>query len=124
MKPTKHAPGVTRPAVLGPTTAAAFARAIARISITSCTGTCSVSTTRRAHPASIASCAAAFTPSGGMNRTETSKPTSRIASRALANTGTPQCRVPAFFGFTPATMRVPYACIRSVQYVPCRPVIP
>ena len=72
----------------------------------------------------MASSAAAFTPSGGMNSTETSNPTSRIASRALACTGTPQCSVPAFFGFTPATMRVPYSRIRSVQNVPCLPVMP
>ena len=81
-------------------------------------------TTSRGQPASMASRAAAFTPSGGMNSTETSKPTSRIASRALACTGTPQCSAPAFLGFTPATMRVPYSCMRPVQNVPCFPVMP
>ena len=50
MKPTKHSPGVTRPAVLGPATAAPFARAAASTSITSCTGTCSVRTTSRGQP--------------------------------------------------------------------------
>ena len=124
MNPTKHSPGVTSPAVFGPATAAPFARAAASTSITSCTGTCSVSTTRRGQPASIASIAAARTPSGGMKSTETSKPTARIASPALAKTGTPQCSAPARRGFAPATTRVPYACIRSVQNVPCRPVMP
>ena len=107
MNPTKHSPGVTSPAVFGPATAAPFARAAASTSITSCTGTCSVRTTRRGQPASMASMAAARTPSGGMKSTETSKPSSRIASPAVAKTGAPQCSVPARFGFTPPTTFVP-----------------
>ena len=38
---------------------------------------------------------------------------------------TPQCSVAcASFGFTPPTIWVPYSCIRSVQKVPCLPVMP
>ena len=68
---------------------------------------CSVSTTRSRTPASIASSAAARAVAGGMNMTATSNGVSRIASPAVANTGTPQCTAPARFGLTPATTLVP-----------------
>jgi hypothetical protein len=55
----------------------------------------------------MASSAASLAASGGMNRTEASKPPASMAARALAKTGTPQCSLPAFFGLTPPTTLVP-----------------
>ena len=107
MMPTKHSPGVTMPAVLGPTTQQPLARAAAMIAMTSRTGMNSVRTTSVLAPASMASSAAALAASGGMNMTEASKPPASIAARALSNTGTPQCPVPAFLGLTPPTTLVP-----------------
>ncbi len=89
MMPTKHWPGVTRPAVLGPTMRVPCLAAAACIAITSCAGMCSVSTTRSLTPASAADTAASFAIGGGMNMTATSPPTALTASAVEANTGTP-----------------------------------
>ena len=107
MKPTKHSPGVTRPAVFGPITAQPASRAAASTQAVSCSGTCSVRTTSFRQPASIASSAAALTPCGGMNSTETSNGLAAIAALAHSCTGTPQHVSPARLGLTPPTTRVP-----------------
>ena len=84
MMPTKHSPGVTRPAVLGPMTRVPPALAAAISSMTSWAGMCSVSTTSSLAPASMASSAAVRAAIGGTNITATSKPRSFAASAALA----------------------------------------
>ena len=108
MMPTNASPGVTSPAVLGPTMRQPAAPASACMRITSRDGMCSVSTTSSFTPAPIASSAAASAAAGGMNITDTSTPPSFCAaSRTEANTGTPPCISPARLGLTPPTMRVP-----------------
>jgi hypothetical protein len=124
MMPTKPSPGVTSPAVFGPTMRVPLGLAAAWIIITSCAGMCSVRMTSSFTPAAIASSAAARAAPGGMNMTDTSNGAVFIASTAVAKIGTPQCISPAFLGFTPPTMVVPQACIFSVQKVPCLPVMP
>ena len=105
--PTKHSPGVTRPAVLGPTMRVPCRAAAACIAMTSCAGMCSVNTTRCLIPASIADTAASRAVAGGMNMTATSPPVSRTASAVEPKIGTSQCRPPARFGLTPPTTCVP-----------------
>ena len=84
MKPTKPSPGVTSPAVFGPSTLAPLARAADRRNITSCTGICSVRITSFLIPASMASRAALRTANGGIKSTDTSMASSLEASTALA----------------------------------------
>ncbi len=84
MNPAKHSPGVTRPAVFGPSTRVPLARAADRKYMTSCTGMCSVRMTSFLTPASMASSAASRTASGGMKSTDTSMSPWAAASRALA----------------------------------------
>jgi hypothetical protein len=124
MMPTKPSPGVTRPAVFGPTMRVPRRAAAPWIAITSWAGMCSVRTTTTFAPASIASRAASFAATGGMNMTAVSKGASRMAAVAEAKTGTPPCLSPARLGLTPATTRVPQAIIFSVQKAPCLPVMP
>ena len=107
MKPTKHSPTVTMPAVFGPITLAPRSRAAASTYIVSCTGTCSVRQTILPMPASMMSSAASFTPNGGMNITAASMAVSRAASPAVAHTGKPRCVSPARFGLTPPMILVP-----------------
>ncbi len=107
MMPTKHSPGVTRPAVLGPTMRVPYLAAAACIAITSCAGMCSVSTTSNFMPACAADTAASFAIGGGMNMTATSPPTLPTASAVVAKIGTPTWVSPARFGLTPATTLVP-----------------
>ena len=107
MKPAKHSPTVTMPAVLGPITCAPRSRAAASTYMVSCTGTCSVRHTILPMPASMASSAASLTPNGGMNITAASILVSRAASRAVAHTGRPRCFSPARLGLTPPMILVP-----------------
>jgi len=60
MMPTKPSPGVTSPAVFGPTICVPARRAASSTAITSCAGMCSVSMTRSFTPAAMASSAAAL----------------------------------------------------------------
>ena len=84
MMPTKVSPGVTRPAVFGPMIRVPESFAAAMKYITSWVGMCSVSTTSRRTPASMASSAAALAAIGGMNMTATSIPVSFAAATALS----------------------------------------
>ena len=72
MMPTKPSPGVTSPAVFGPTICVPARRAASSTAITSWAGICSVSTTRSFTPAATASSAAALASAGGMNITAVS----------------------------------------------------
>ena len=107
MMPTKHSPGVTRPAVLGPTMRVPCFLAAACIAITSCAGMCSVSTTKVFTLASAAETAASLAIGGGMNITATSAPTLAAASAVVAKIGTPTWFSPARLGLMPATTLVP-----------------
>jgi hypothetical protein len=69
MIPSDASPGTTTPAVLGPSTRTPRSAAAATISIVSCTGMCSVSSTMSRTPCSIASRQAARAASGGTNMT-------------------------------------------------------
>ena len=105
--PANVSPGVTRPAVLGPTILVPLARAAASISITSWAGICSVRQTSSLAPASQASKAAALAAAGGMNISATSNGAVRAASTAEPKTGRPRCIVPALRGLTPPTVAAP-----------------
>ena len=60
-------------------------------------------------PPSAASITASRTPGAGMKMHEPVAPVSFTASRTDAKIGTPSTSVPAFFGFVPATICVPYS---------------
>jgi len=55
---------------------------------------------------------------------DASAPVYFTASAQFANTGRPKCVVPAFFGFTPPTIFVPYSSAVLVCNVPAAPVKP
>ena len=107
MMPTKVSPGVTKPAVFGPTMRVPDLAAAAWIAMTSCAGICSVSTTSVLTPASQADTAASRAIGGGMNMTATSVPTAATASAVVAKIGTPTCISPARLGLMPPTTLVP-----------------
>ena len=124
MKPTMHSPGVTPPAVFGPMTHAprSFAAATRKY-IVSCTGMCSVRHTSPRTPASMVSRAASLTITAGRRgrRRRSRLPSSRPArwnGRARRNAGCPPCRIGA--AHDPGTV----LRMRSVQNVPCLPVMP
>ena len=92
------------PGQLGPMSWLALCRVRWYLTLTmSCCGMPSVMHTMSGISASSASMMAPAAAGGGTKMTLALAPPSRIALRTSANTGSPRCFSPAFFGFTPPT---------------------